>query len=209
MCCRTNSFCCCGNDMRKGIMIAGIVDLILLIALTAVNIALQGNYLSLWFVIVIIGDVLLIIGSKENMSGLLMVWMIIGMINIVFLFIAWIALPVWGFITVFVTAVCNDEELTGNGVDCEGTENYLLVGFILNAIFIFGLPIYYIYLWVAVKSHRENLMQGQRNMIQPMQMQQGIFQVTYWIVLISNNPCKKILVLNYLMSIFFRLCLRQ
>ena len=169
MCCRTNSFCCCGKDTRKGIIIAGIIDVILLIALTSVNIAIQGNYISLWFAVVIIGDVLLIIGGMKNISGLLMVWMIVGMINIVLLFIAWIALPVWGYITVFATTVCNQQD-----VDCQGTENYLIGSFVLNAIFIFGLPIYYLYLWVAVKSHRENLVQADGNAVQPMEMQQGI-----------------------------------
>ena len=182
MCCRTNSFCCCGKDMRKGIIIAGVIDVILLIALTSVNIAIQGNYFSLWFAVVFIGDVLLIIGAIKKMSGLLMVWMIVGMINIVLLFIAWIALPVWGYITVFATTVCNQQDLD---LDCQGTENYLIGSFVLNAIFIFGLPLYYIYLWVAVKSHRENLMQAEGNAVQPIQMQQGILRITCTIIYIS------------------------
>ena len=165
MCCRTNSFCCT-HDLRKGIMIAGIVDIIILLILLALNIGLQGNYLSLWFVVVIIADILLVIGSNGNKSGLLMFWMIIGMINIVFLFIGWIGIPIYGFVTVFATAVCNTSEIN---VNCGGAENYIIVGFVINLVFIVGLPIYYIYLWVVVRSHRENLTQIERNTIQPVQ----------------------------------------
>ena len=168
MCCRTNSFCCT-HDLRKGIMIAGIVDIILLLILIALNIGLQFGFASLWFLVIIIADILLVIGANGNISGLMMVWMIIGMINIVFLFIGWIALPVWGAVAIFATAACNDNGFTSAGGDCGGAETAILIGFALNAIFIIGLPIYYIYLWIVVKSHRENLTQAERNTIQPMQ----------------------------------------
>ena len=70
MCCRTNSFCCTHN-MQKGIIIAGVIDILLLIALIVVNIVLQKNcttftYLPLWFVLVVIADVLLIIGNDTD-----------------------------------------------------------------------------------------------------------------------------------------------
>jgi len=108
MCCRTNSFCCAHN-MQKGIIIAGVIDILLLIALTVFNIVLQNNYFSLWFVVVVIADVLLIIGSMKSVSGLLMAWMVVGMINIVLLFIGWIGMAVYGIMTVFVSTVCNTD----------------------------------------------------------------------------------------------------
>ena len=152
-------------------MIAGIIDIILLIILMALNIFLSANFLSLWFVVVLIADILLVIGAIGNISGLLMTWMIIGMINIVFLFIGWLALPIYGFVAVFVTAACNSDDLWGSGesVDCGGTENLVIAGFAINMVFVIGLPIYYIYLWVVVKSHRANLNEAERNTIRPIQ----------------------------------------
>ena len=209
MCCRTNSFCCTHN-MQKGIIIAGVIDILLLIALIVVNIVLMKNYLSLWFVVVIIADLLLIIGSKKSMGGLLMTWMIVGMINIVFLFIGWIGMPVYGFLAVFVSKACkidfqqinfdiqnfndpnqnfdissiNSQDPNQNfgvfssnsqtntqsnpNLDCQGVDKYLIGTFVFTAIFVFGLPIYYIYLWVVVKSHRENIMEPKSNNIYPM-----------------------------------------
>ena len=164
MCCRTNSYCCT-HDMRKGIMIAGIIDLILLVIILIFNVAVTKNLLALWFVIVIVADVLLIIGSMNANSGLLMVWMIIEMINIVFLFIGWLAMPIYAFVVIFAASVCNSTELN---FDCGGKETGVLAYFIMNMVFIIGLPIYYIYLWVVVKSHRENLV-GSQTAIQPIQ----------------------------------------
>ena len=151
--------------MKKGITIAGVIDVILLIILIAVNIALQKNYFSLWFVVVIIADLFLIIGSKKSNPGFLMVWMITGMINIVLLFIAWIGYAAYGVLAVFVATVCNSQDLD---VDCQGADNYIYAIFAINAIFIYGLPIYYIYLWVVVKSHRESLMDVSTKTMQPM-----------------------------------------
>ena len=183
MCCRTISFCCT-NDMRKGIMIAGIIDVALLLAIIIINIVMQSNYVSLWFVVVIIADILLIIGAMNANTGLLMVWMIIGMINTVFLFIGWLALPIYGVFVIFVTAVCNGNDIQtslnslsnlGNGnnandvdlnVDCQGAEKGIIAWFTVNIIFIIAMPIYYIYLWVVVKSHREDLVQGEMS-VQP------------------------------------------
>ena len=220
MCCQTDSFCCSG-DQRKGIMIAGIIDVALLLALLIMNIVMGSNYAALWFVLVIIADVLLVIGAMKANAGLMMFWVIIGMINIVFLFISWIALPVYAVIVIFVSSVCNGSlqnaingglnnlnnvhntnlnnlnnlhntnlnnlnnlyntnlnnlnswnNLNSNNlnnlnsvtivpdVDCQGAHDSMVTLFYINMAFVLVLPIYYIYLWVVVKSHRENLAQG-------------------------------------------------
>ena len=182
MCCRTNSFYCT-HDMRKGIIFAGVIDVILLITLVVLNIILLTNYLSLLFLIIIVADILLIIGAIADIAGLLLVWMVFGMINIVILFIGWIALPIWGFlIASFVTAVCTEENVTfENDIDCPimfVADHYLIGTFVLNAILIYGLPIYYIYLWVAVKSHRENLITKEITDL-PIPVQEGIFFYDY------------------------------
>ena len=107
-------------------MIAGIIDLILLVIILIFNVAVTKNLLALWFVIVIVADVLLIIGSMNANSGLLMVWMIIEMINIVFLFIGWLAMPIYAFVVIFATSVCNSNELNLN---CGGKETGVLAYF--------------------------------------------------------------------------------
>ena len=177
MCCKTDSFCCT-DDMKKGIIYAGFIDVILLITLVVVNIVLQQNYFSLWFVVVIIADLLLIIGSYKSATGLLMVWMVIGMINIVLLFLGWIGYALYGLLVVFVATVCNpdfhqnfnhlEDHHHNLDVDCKGTDTKLIANFATNAIFIYGLPIYYVYLWVVVKSHREELMVSNKSNVHPM-----------------------------------------
>ena len=184
--------------MQGGIITAGTVDILLLITLITVNIVLMSNYFSVWFVIAIIADVLLIIGCKKRIISLLMAWMFIGMINVALLFMCWIVIAVYGIKTVYVIFVCLDfissinsqilnipyyhldyfsissqiDSLTTLGqnieIDCQGAEKHLIGTFVLNAIFVFGLPIYYIYLWIVVKSHRENLMELKSNIIYPM-----------------------------------------
>ena len=179
-------------------MIAGIIDVVLLSALIIMNIVMGSNYLALWFVLGIIADVLLAIGAKKANAGLMMFWIIIGMINIVFLFISWIALPIYYFAVIVVTSMCdgtlqnaissgfdnlnnqqnasinnlnnpnnensNNLNNLNNGnvvldVDCKGAHELLATLFYIDMAFVLVLPIYYIYLWVVVKSHRENLAQ--------------------------------------------------
>ena len=175
MCCLTNSFCCT-HDLRKGITIAGIIDIILLLIIIVLNISFQRNYLSLWFLVVIIADILLVIGANGNKSSLLMFWLIIEMINIVFLFIGWIGIPIYRFVTVFATDFCNTTKIIFN---CEGAEDFVVAEFVIDLVFIIGLPIYYIYLWVVVKSHRENLTRAERNTIQPLQGKKVLNSISY------------------------------
>ena len=199
--------------MQGGIITAGTVDILLLITLITVNIVLMSNYFSVWFVIAIIADVLLIIGCKKRIRSLLMAWMFIGMINVALLFMCWIVIAVYGIKTVYVIFVCLDfissinsqilnipyyhldyfsissqiDSLTTLGqnieIDCQGAEKHLIGTFVLNAIFVFGLPIYYIYLWIVVKSHRENLMELKSNIIY--QMHQARFSLGK--LLVSNH----------------------
>ena len=89
------------------------------------------GYFSLWFVAVIIADLLLIIGTKKSITGLLLVWMIAAMVNIVLLFIAWIGYAAYGVLAVFVATVCNSQDLD---VDCQGADKYIYAIFAVNAI---------------------------------------------------------------------------
>ena len=188
MCCRTNS-CCCSRDMRLGIMIAGIIDVMICLSLLIFNIVVARNYGSVWFAVVIIADILMIVGAMTATPGLLIVWLIIGMMNIVFLFIAWIAWPVYAVIHIFVgAAVCvhgiqetlNTGKEAGNLGWCM-SKSEQQAWFWVNFIFIIGLPIYYIYLWVVVESHRQNLVASASTIQQMNQHQeynhQGIINV--------------------------------
>ena len=105
-----------------------------------------------------------------------MFWLIIEMINIVFLFIGWIGIPIYRFVTVFATDFCNTSKIIFN---CEGAEDFVVAEFVIDLMFIMGLPIYYIYLWVVVKSHRENLTQEERNTIQPLQGKKGLNNIAH------------------------------
>ena len=151
MCCRTDSFCCT-RDTRMGIIIAGIVDVFLLSILIIANLMLIRNVFSLWWVVVIVADVLLICGALNRKPEFLMGWMIVSMINIVFLFIGWIAIPVMVFVTHVGMVICTD-----NGLPCnDGVQTYLIMACISMGFFVV-LPIYYIYLWVVVKNYRDDL----------------------------------------------------
>jgi len=154
--------------MRKGIMAAAIVDIFILLLISVLNIALIGNYGAVWFFVIILADVLLLIGAMQSNTGLMMAWMVLGMIHIVFMFIGWIAWPV--IYAVSLAVKCLD---TGSG-DWQTYQNKCttndakMIGMVfwISMIFTVVMPCYYIYLWVVVKSHRENLVK--ENMVLPM-----------------------------------------
>ena len=169
-------------------MIAGGVDIavigMLMIANIAVYYQISGPY-SLWYLtelIVIIADVLLILGAMNNNPGLILVWLIISMINIVFLFMGWIAVPVMAWLTYVGDFFCNTKNWTDwtnwQGQNLEDVTNAAETGckywnqiiamIWVDLAFVVILPVYYIYLWVAVKSHRENLVRGV-NVISPIE----------------------------------------
>ena len=93
-CCHTDR-CCCGCVSQKiGIIIAGAVDIALVFTLAVLS-GLGYGLLALSNAIVIIGDILLIVGVAVEIPGLLIVWLVIGMLNLVYLFCGWIWIPVF------------------------------------------------------------------------------------------------------------------
>ena len=157
--------------MRTGIMIAGSIDALLLLTLCIVNVVMVGNYPVLYMVVVIIADILLVLGSMSDSPVLLILWLIIGMIHIVLLFITWIIWPVVLVVGGWLTMSCKEfnNELRANNkheyiVDCGDFDKYLVL-FWTSMAFVIVLPIYYIYLWVVVKSHRQNLVREQAEII--------------------------------------------
>ena len=89
-CCHTNQ-CCCGCVSQKiGIIIAGVIDIGLTLILAVLS-GLSGVVgVAVWDAVVIIGDILLIVGVAREIPGLLIAWLVIGMMNIVGLFSGWI-----------------------------------------------------------------------------------------------------------------------
>ena len=169
-------------------MIAGGVDIAVAVMLKIANIAVYYQFSGpyyLWYsthLIVIIADVLLILGAMNNNPGLMLVWLIISMVNIVFLFMGWIAVPVMAWLTYVGDFFCNTKNWTDwtnlQGQNLADVTNAAETGckywsqiiamIWVDLAFVVVLPVYYIYLWVAVKSHRENLVRGV-NMISPIE----------------------------------------
>ena len=163
--------------MGTGIIIAAIIDIFLLLILATLNIVFMSNYGVAWFMVVIIADILLIVGTHSKNSGLLIFWLIIAMINIVFLFIGWIAFQIIFVASAVIKVVENCNNANGNSQNCnvndadDGFKGFRVVMY-MSLVFIIILPCYYIYLWVVVKSHRENLVRGETGVL-PIHGHQG------------------------------------
>ena len=163
--------------MGTGIIIAAIIDIFLLLILAILTVVVMRNYGGAWFMVVIIADILLIVGTLSKNSGLLIFWLIIAMINIVFLFIGWIAFQIIFVASAVIKVVENCNNANGNSQNCnvndadDGFKGFRVVMY-MSLVFIIILPCYYIYLWVVVKSHRENLVRGEAEVL-PIHGHQG------------------------------------
>lgn len=179
MCCHTNQCCCGCTDMKSGIAIAATFDVFLYMILGTLNVIFLHNYGAFWGVIVVVADMLLICGVMGKNAGLLVIWMIITMMNIVFLFIGWLAVPLVILFGGFCSKMSDREEFwfesntdfytTTTRTICGDT---IQIGLIVTAVFVFILPVYYLYFWIVVKSHRENLVREQSTVL-PLPRQPG------------------------------------
>ena len=76
-------------------LVWAIVDIVLnigAISFYAATIGLMGP--QLWVLLLIFADFLLIFGAWKLNTGLMMFWQIVNMIQIVLLFICWLAVPI-------------------------------------------------------------------------------------------------------------------
>ena len=186
MCCNTNKCCCGCFSVRIGIAVAGVIDTIILLAAVAtisVVVGLHGgllfmiyvaetNYIFVvlimtsWFAILLTSDILLVVGALSSNTGLMMVWLITGMINIVFLLVGWTSIFLF-----FAYSSCNEcwdlllSVFTGDSetdlADDEAGFYQLAIIMWMSYTLMIIIPIYYIYIWVMVKSHLENLVRTQ------------------------------------------------
>ena len=76
-------------------LVWAIVDIVLnigAISFYAATIGLLGP--QLWVLLLILADFLLIFGAWKLNTGLMMFWQIVNMIQIVLLFVCWLAVPI-------------------------------------------------------------------------------------------------------------------
>ena len=176
-------------------MVAGVIDILILLAAAAAIAVVVGHYggllfiiylaetnyiivvitLLAWFGILTTADILLVIGAAGNNTGLIMVWLIVGMINIVFLFLGWTSVflfftysscsKCWSLLLTIFTGTYDSEDSDIENADENGVFQLAVIMWLSYALIII-IPIYYIYFWVTVKSHLENLIRVQ-NVVQP------------------------------------------
>lgn len=191
MCCTTNKCCCGCVSLKTGIIIAGVIDIIILLAaLAAVGVIIgyyggllfviyvaETNYIFVvivsigWFAILVTCDVLLICGVLGGNTGLIMAWIITGMINIVFMLVGWTSIflffvysscsKCWTLLlSVFAKPQDDDSEATRE----DGFYQLAIIMW-LSYTLIIVIPIYYIYFWVSVRSYLEKLVRP--NTVEP------------------------------------------
>jgi hypothetical protein len=175
--------------MKTGITIAGLIDILLLLALGTLNyVFVPFNYGAFWGVLLVIADIFLLCGATGNNPCLLVIWMVINMIYIVLLFIGWIIIPFFILFGSFCSHVNSDDSLNnfisygsssnefqkenyanefGLGLDYsnKGSIDWMCrdttqISLIITGGIVFIFPIYYLYLWIVVKSHRKNLVRN-------------------------------------------------
>ena len=95
MCCCFVTQCCCGcTDLKVGVIIWAIIDAIINLSLTIFALTAAGaKYTNWWGVLVLVVDIILAIGAHTSNTGLMLVWQVVMMINIVILFIMWLVVP--------------------------------------------------------------------------------------------------------------------
>ena len=103
-CCYVTQCCCGCTNLKVGVIIWAIIDAIInlswtsltIFALTAARSATVARWLGVLvthFVLLLVVDFILAIGAHTSNTGLILVWQVVMMINIVILFIMWLVVP--------------------------------------------------------------------------------------------------------------------
>ena len=190
MCCHTNQCCCGCMPLKKGIVLAASIDIIFHILLGLVNFTFLQNHYLFGEYILVVADIMLICGTNGNNGTLMVFWLIICMITIVVLFIGWIVIPV----VIFFVGMCKTANSDSNFWYEKNTDYFTTATrtfcadeiqikmIVVAGAIVYVLPIYYLYLWIIVKSHRKNLIEEQTN-IQPVSGYRG------QPIFVSGNNC--------------------
>ena len=136
-----------------GIMIAGGIDIGLTLILAVIS-GLGVGLIAIWDAFVIIGDILLIVGVAIEIPGLLIAWLVIGMLNIVYLFSGWIWMSM--LVAYFSTSCAYYSQLEYDSSYGSYARTYLcpVIGYASTSlVFMIGLSIFCLYLWIVVMSH--------------------------------------------------------
>ena len=97
--------------------------------------------------LIFIADIILLVGIGMHNGCLVAFWQAVKIINIVFLFIGWVAIPM--MITPRILHVADQYSQ-------EFVTEYIFWGGVMLTLLI--LPFYYIYYWVVVNSYRKDIM---------------------------------------------------
>merc|ERR1712107_730782 len=89
--------CCCGLDLKEGIFIWALIDIVFHVLVFPLPLAVSeliffAPAFDLWILFVAFSDIVLILGEKSSRPALLTIWLIVIFINICLLFFLWIAL---------------------------------------------------------------------------------------------------------------------
>ena len=95
MCCCFVTQCCCGcTSLKVGVMVWAIIDALVNLFMIIFAVTTAGAKLVNWWgILVLVVDFVLAIGAHLENTGLMLVWQIVMMINIVILFIMWLVIP--------------------------------------------------------------------------------------------------------------------
>ena len=149
--------------MKMGVLIMAGIDTVYMLGLVILISTAWGSFGSpgLWYFFVIAADIGLLYGTHFDKGGLMTFWQIIMMINIVLQFFCWLLLPIMYFVVVLGSELSRYAcEIDPDGEACGGMARILITAsgiLILVCIHIIAMPIYYIYFWIVVNSHRKIL----------------------------------------------------
>ena len=125
---------------------------------------------GIWLFLVLISDVTLLVSTIYDKTGPMLVWQIVMMVHIVLQFIMWIgAVLIYVFLYAATTTASNvvtqaasqfnaTAPKVGFDMVAESYSALLVVLFIQ----VFVMPIYDVYFWVVVKSHKTKRMENER-----------------------------------------------
>ena len=96
MCCGCRvGQCCCGcTNHQTGVLIWASLDAVFQIVLVIGSVAELGSTFNYWGIIVFLADILLALGANNSSTGLMVIWLVVMMIQIVVLSIGVVLIPI-------------------------------------------------------------------------------------------------------------------
>jgi len=150
--------CCCGQTLKDGVFIWALADilfhiLVFPLPLLVADLVFFAPTFDLWLFFVIFADIVLMLGEKSGKPALLTLWLVIFFINIVGLFLMWVALGIsiylisQGMELPFLTRVDELKDITGHP--------FWLVMSLISLVLMATVPFFHAYFWMVVWSLRK------------------------------------------------------